>query len=229
MNKNCKSSNWFLKFKSKKKLSFKAGSELSDKVNKMNVEIQEEESEIFKAIEIKMDVEQSEKDRLEIALKKKLRFKAGADLTEKVNLVSIETDETFDENSSESELKLKLEENQDETLEISCKKKIKFKAGAELTDKVNKINIDLNENSDEDSANTLLKMEIETMEKQLLAIALKKKIKFKAGADLTDKVNLVAVDWIEEMTGDQEIVTVSLKIHSTICQTQISEALKLQK
>jgi nucleoid DNA-binding protein len=223
MNKNCKAANWFVKFKAKKKPRFKAGSELSDKVNKMNVDIQEEESEISKAIDMKMEVEQSENDHLEIALKKKLRFKAGADLTEKVNLVSVESSENFDEDSSESELKLKLEENESETLDISCKKKIKFKAGAELTDKVNKLNFDLDENSDENSADTMLKMEIETMEKQRLAIALKKKIKFKAGADLTDKVNLVAVDWIEEMTDDQEIVTVTMKISSAICQTQISE------
>ena len=229
MNKDCKSSNWLLKLKAKKKPRFKPGSELSDKVNKMNVGIQEEESETSKELDFKMETEQSEKEHLEIALKKKLRFKAGSDLTEKVNMVNIETNETFDENSSESELKLKLEENQDETLEISCKKKIKFKAGAELTDKVNKINIDLEENSDEDSANTLLKMEIETMEKQRLAIALKKKIKFKAGADLTDKVNLVDVDWTEEMIGEQEIVTVSLKINSTVCQTGVSENLELQK
>ena len=224
MNKNCKSANWFLKFKAKKKplpiaIGIKPGTEMSEKVNKMNVEIQEEESEISKAIDMKLEVEQSENDHLEIALKKKLRFKAGADLTEKVNLVSVESSENFDEDSSESELKLKLEENESETLDISCKKKIKFKAGAELTDKVNKLNFDLDENSDEDSANTLLKMEIETMEKQRLAIVLKKKIKFKAGADLTDKVNLVAVDWNEEMIGEQEIVTVTMKISSTICQT----------
>lgn len=229
MNKDCKSNNWLLKLKAKKKPRFKAGSELSDKVNKMSVDIQEEESEISKELDIKMDFEQSEKDRLEIALKKKLRFKAGADLTEKVNLMSIESDETYDEDSIESELKVKIEENQDETLEISCKKKIKFKAGAELTDKVNKLNFDLDENADEDSANTMLKVKLETEENQSLAIALKKKIKFKAGADLTDKVNLVVVDWIEEMTGDQEIVTVTLKINSTICQTQISEESKLQK
>ena len=228
MNKNCKSSNWLLKLKAKKKPRFKPGTEMAEKVNRINLDIQEDQNEVSKAMDLKMEMEQSEKDRLEIALKKKLRFKAGSDLTEKVNMVSIETDETFDEDSTESEVKLKLEENQDETLEISCKKKIKFKAGAELTDKVNKINIDLEENSDVDSANTSLKMEIETMEKQRLAIALKKKIKFKAGADLTDKVNLVAVDWVEEMTGDQEIVTVSLKINSTVCQTEVSENLELQ-
>jgi nucleoid DNA-binding protein len=229
MNKICKSSNWLLKLKAKKKPRFKPGTEMAEKVNRINLDIQEEESEISKAMDLKMEMELSEKEHLEIALKKKLRFKAGADLTEKVNLVSVETIENFDEDSTESELKLMLEENQDETLEISCKKKIKFKAGAELTDKVNKINIDLDENSDENSADTTLKMEIETMEKQRLAIALKKKIKFKAGADLTDKVNLVAVDWIEEMTGEQEIVMVSLKINSTICQTEVSKNLELQK
>jgi nucleoid DNA-binding protein len=229
MNKNCKSSNWLLKLKAKKKPRFKPGSELSEKVNKMNVDIQEEENENSKELDFKMEMEQNENDHLEIALKKKLRFKAGADLTEKVNVVSIETDETFDEDSTESELKLKLEERQDETLEISCKKKIKFKAGSELSDKVNKMDFHLDENSDEDSANTSLKMEIETVEKQRLALALKKKIKFKAGADLTDKVNLIAVDWVEEMTGEQEIVTVSLKINSTICQNLVSESLELQK
>ncbi len=229
MNKNCKSSDWLLKLKAKKKPRFKPGSELSEKANKMNINIQEEESETSKELDFKMEMEQSEKDRLEIGLKKKLRFKAGSDLTEKVNLVSVETIENFDEDSTESELKLMLEENQDETLEITCKKKIKFKAGAELTDKVNKINIDLDENSDENSADTMLKMEIETMERQRLAIALKKKIKFKAGADLTDKVNLIAVDWVEEMTGEQEVVTVSLKINSTVCQTEVSENLELQK
>ena len=39
MNKNCKSANWFLKFKAKKKPRFKPGTEMSEKVNKMNVEI----------------------------------------------------------------------------------------------------------------------------------------------------------------------------------------------
>ena len=229
MNKNCKSANWFLKFKAKKKPRFKPGTEMSEKVNKMNVEIQEEESEVSKAIDIKMEVEQSENDPLEIALKKKLRFKAGADLTEKVNLVSVETSENFDEDSTEFEVKLKLEENESETMDISCKKKIRFKAGSELSDKVNRMKIDLDEDSDEDSANTLLKMEIETMEKQRLSIALKKKIKFKAGADLTDKVNLVDVDWTEEMTEDQEVVTVTLKVSSSICQTEISEVTELQK
>ncbi len=229
MNKNCKAANWFVKFKAKKKPRFKPGTEMSEKVNKMNVEIQEEESEISKAIDIKMEVEQSEKDHLEIALKKKLRFKAGSDLTEKVNLVSVETIENFDEDSTESEIKLKLEENESEILDISCKKKIRFKAGSELSDKVNRMKIDLDEDSDEDSANTMLNMEIETMEKKHLAIALKKKIRFKAGADLTDKVNLVEVDWTEEMIGEQEIVTVSLKINSTVCQTGVSENLELQK
>ena len=62
-----------------------------------------------------------------------------------------------------------------------------------------------------------------------MKFALKKKIKFKAGADLTDKVNLVDVDWTEEMTEDQEIVSVNMKISSTICQTQISETFELQK
>ncbi len=47
MNKNCKAANWFVKFKAKKKPRFKAGSELSDKVNKMNVEIHEEEGELI--------------------------------------------------------------------------------------------------------------------------------------------------------------------------------------
>jgi nucleoid DNA-binding protein len=228
MNKNCKAANWFVKFKAKKKPRFKPGTEMAEKVNRINLDIQEEESEISKAMDLKMEIEQSEKEHLEIALKKKLRFKAGSDLTEKVNMVSIETGETFDEDSSESELKMKLEENHIETLEISCKKKIKFKAGAELSDKVNKINIDLDENSDENSADTMLKMEIETMEKQRLAIALKKKIKFKAGADLTDKVNLVDIDWTEEMTEEQEIVSISLIINSTICQTEVSESPVLQ-
>jgi nucleoid DNA-binding protein len=218
MKNECKLANWDLKFKSKKKPHFKHGSDLKDKVNKIDVEIQEGESETSKELDFKMGVEQSENDHLEIALKKKLRFKAGADLTEKVNRMSVEEDETFDADSSESNLRINLEENLNEKLEISCKKKIKFKAGAELTDKVSKMNFDLGEDSDLNSADTTLKVKLETEEKKSLAISLKKKIKFKAGADLTDKVNLVAVDWIEEMIGDQEIFTVSLKIASTICK-----------
>lgn len=218
MKKECKLANWDLKFKSRKKPRFKAGSELSDKVNKIDVEIQEGESETSKELDFKMEVEQSENDHLEIALKKKLRFKAGSYLTEKVNRMSVEEDETSDADSSESNLRINIEENLNEKLEISCKKKIKFKAGAELTDKVNKMNFDLDENSDLNSADTMLKMKLETEEKKSLAISLKKKIKFKAGADLTDKVNLVAVDWIDEINEEQEILTVSLKITSTICK-----------
>ena len=218
MKKECKLANWDLKFKSRKKPRFKAGSELSEKANKIDVEIQEGESETSKELDFKMEVEQSENDHLQIALKKKLRFKAGADLTEKVNRMSVEEDETFDADSSESNLRINIEENLNEKLEISCKKKIKFKAGAELTDKVNKMDFDLDENSDLNSADTMLKVKLETEEKKSLTISLKKKIKFKAGADLTDKVNLVAVDWIEEINGEQEIFTVSLKIASTICK-----------
>lgn len=218
MKNECKLANWDLKFKSKKKPRFKPGSDLTDKVNKIDVEIQEGESETSKELDFKMEVEQSENDHLEIALKKKLRFKAGADLTEKVNRMSVEEDETFDADSSESNLRINLEENLNEKLEISCKKKIKFKAGAELTDKVNKMDFDLDENSDLNSADTTLKVKLETEEKKSLAISLKKKTKFKAGADLTDKVNLVAVDWFEEINEEQEISTVSLKITSTICK-----------
>ncbi|MFN5415622.1 MAG: hypothetical protein ACK5B9_01100, partial [Flavobacteriia bacterium] len=132
MKNECKLANWDLKFKSKKKPRFKPGSDLTDKVNKIDVEIQQGESETSKELDFKMGVEQSENDRLEIALKKKLRFKAGADLTEKVNRMIVEEDETFDADSSESNLRVNLEENLNEKLEISCKKKIKFKAGAEL-------------------------------------------------------------------------------------------------
>ncbi len=175
MEKECKKSEWDIKLKSKRKPRFKAGADLTDKVNLIAVDIIEEMNEDSLTTDIKMEVEQTKDDRLQIAVKKEVRFKAGADLTEKVNRMSIDLDEDSDEKSTDSKLKVKLETQENERLEISCKKKVQFKAGAELTDKVNKVD----------------------------------------------------VDWIEELIEDKEILTVSFKITSTICQN--IEVLELQK
>ncbi len=180
MNKDCKVKEWDVKLKKKRTAKFKSGSELADKVNKMNVDINEESDETTATTDVKMEIEQSENDILKIALKKKrkTRFKAGADLTDKVNLISVDLEEEATESLDSCRLKMKLESEDNERVELNLKKR---------------------------------------------------ETRFKAGADLTEKVNLVDVDWIEEHEEDIETLSVSIKIVSSVCPIHVSEKTEIEK
>jgi nucleoid DNA-binding protein len=111
----------------RKKPRFKPGSELSDKVNKanINVDIDESNQQGEKEINISLDIVSEGEVISQLKDKRKLRFKAGADLTEKVNVFFQGT----------------------EVEALTEKKKIRFKAGADLTDKVNKVSIEIDESA----------------------------------------------------------------------------------
>ena len=179
MNEECKVKEWDVKLKKKRTTKFKAGSELADKVNKMNVDISEETDETTATTDVKMEIEQNENDILKIALKKKnkVRMKAGADLTDKVNLVSVDLEEEAMENEDSCRLKMKLESEDNERIELTLKKRA---------------------------------------------------TRFKAGADLTEKVNLVDVDWVEEHDEEIETLSVSIKVVSSVCPIHISEKVELE-
>lgn len=123
--------------------------------------------------------------------KKKPKFKPGSELADKVNKANI----IIDDYSKEGLYNLKF------TLELICedgsriyettrsKKKVRFKAGSDLTEKVN-IHFD---------------------GKPIELLRSKNKTRFKAGADLTDKVNSIEVDFIEEVSEDIFLITIDVK------------------
>lgn len=50
-----------------------------------------------------------------------------------------------------------------------------------------------------------------------LTIRTKRKVRFKAGADLSGKMNRVAVDLSEEMEDDQHITVISIELNFKDC------------
>ena len=50
-----------------------------------------------------------------------------------------------------------------------------------------------------------------------LTIRTKRKVRFKAGADLSGKVNRVAVDMSEDMEDDQHITVISIQLNFKNC------------
>lgn len=172
MNKDCKRKEWDVKLKKKRTSKFKAGSELADKVNRMAVDINEEIDENLVTTDVKMEIEQSDNDILKIGLnkKRKTRFKAGADLTDKVNTVSVEVEEESNEHLDSCRLKMKLESEDNERFELNLKKR---------------------------------------------------EMRFKAGADLTEKVNLVDLDWHEEQSDESETLSVTIKVVSSVCPVHV--------
>jgi nucleoid DNA-binding protein len=149
MNKVCKSSDWKVQLKAKKKPRFKPGSELSDKVNIMNVDIEENGDNQYEDTSINIEIEKESKERVEISVKSKgkTRFKAGSDLTEKVNEMDIELIEEINEDVEISEVKLitRAKENVHRSIDVRRKSKPRFKPGTDLTDKVNKVAVDITE------------------------------------------------------------------------------------
>jgi nucleoid DNA-binding protein len=152
MKKVCKSSDWNVKLRAKKKPRFKPGSELSEKVNIMHVDIEETEDDQHESSSVNIEIEKASKERIEIEMKTKTRFKASGDLTEKVNQMEIDLFEEITDEIEISELKLvtKAKENEHKAISVKRKSKPRFKAGADLTDKVNKIDIEILEEIEED-------------------------------------------------------------------------------
>jgi nucleoid DNA-binding protein len=154
MKKVCKSSNWNVKLRAKKKPRFKPGSELSEKVNIMHVDIEETEDDQHESSSVNIEIEKENKERIEISMKSKgtPRYKASGDLTEKVNEMEIDLLEEITGEIEISELKLvtKAKENEHRAISVKRKSKPRFKAGADLTDKVNKIDIEISEEIEED-------------------------------------------------------------------------------
>ncbi|MBI2258262.1 MAG: hypothetical protein HYU67_05125 [Flavobacteriia bacterium] len=152
MKKVCKSSDWNVKLRAKRKPRFKPGSELSDKVNIMNVDIEENEDDQHEDTSINIEIEKESKERVEISVKSKgkTRFKAGSDLTEKVNEMDIELIEEINEDVEISEIKLitRAKENVHRSIDVRRKSKPLpkgFGTGTDLTDKVNKVAVDITE------------------------------------------------------------------------------------
>jgi nucleoid DNA-binding protein len=149
MKKVCKSSDWKVKLRAKKKPRFKPGSELSEKVNIMNVGINEHGDDQHEDTSINIEVEKENKDRIEISMKSKgvTHEKTSGDLIEKVNEMEIDLFVEITDEIEISEVKLvtKAKENFHRSIDIRRKSKPLFKAGADLTDKVNKIDVQISE------------------------------------------------------------------------------------
>ncbi len=154
MKKVCSLNDWKLKLRAKRKPRFKPGSELSEKVNIMNVEINEENDDLQESKSIRMKLEKESKEQLAISYKERatplpiaIGIKAGADLTEKVNVMEIELMDEVSEDAEISEIKMisRAKENVHRSIEVRRKSKPRFKPGTDLTDKVNKVAVDITE------------------------------------------------------------------------------------
>jgi nucleoid DNA-binding protein len=154
MNKVCKSSDWLLKLRAKRKPRFKPGTEMAEKVNIMHVDINEENDDLHESKSIRMKLEKESKEQLAISYKERTtpRFKAGADLTEKVNVMEIDLMDEVNENSEISEIKLisRAKENVHRSIEVRRKSKPRFKPGTDLTDKVNMVEVEVIEEMEDD-------------------------------------------------------------------------------
>lgn len=164
----------------------------------------------------------------DVKLKKKriAKFKAGSELADKVNRMAVDINEEIDETNATTDVKMEIEQSENDILKIALKKKRKtrFKAGADLTDKVNLVSAEIDEESSEDSESCKIKLKLESENNDRFELNLKKRAtRFKAGADLTEKVNLVDVDWIEEHSDEMETLSVSIKVVSSVCPVHISE------
>ncbi len=117
----------------RKKPRFKPGSELSEKVNKANIIIDDFSKDGLYNLKFSIELICEDGSRIyqTTRSKKKTRFKAGSDLTDKVNM-----------HLDGKPLEL-----------VKTKNKTRFKAGADLTDKVNIVEVDLIEEVTEDVFN----------------------------------------------------------------------------
>ena len=161
---------------------------------------------------------------VQLTKKRDVRFKAGSELADKVNRMAVDINEETGENTVSTDLNMEISQSEDDLLKIALKKKSKpdFKAGADLSGRVNRVSVDLAEEVSEDSGSFNLNMQLESEESERFELSLKKRVaRFKAGADLTEKVNLVAVDWMEERNEESETLSVVLKVVSSVCPSPI--------
>lgn len=162
----------------------------------------------------------------DVKLKKKrtAKFKAGSELADKVNRMAVDINEETDETGATTDIKMEVEQKENEVLKVAIKKKnvTRFKAGADLTDKVNLVSVDLEEEATENLDSCRLKMKLESEDNERFELNLKKRIKrFKAGTELSERVNLVDVDWMEEQNDENESLSVSIKVVSSICPVEV--------
>jgi nucleoid DNA-binding protein len=124
--------------------------------------------------------------------KRKPKLKPGSELSEKVNKANIIFDDFSSEKHENFKVKVELITEGGEILFYSgrSKRKTRFKAGADLTDKVN------------------LTINGESLEMKQG----KNKTRFKAGSDLTEKVNEMEIFMIQEIINDKFIFTIDVKI-----------------
>ena len=141
------------------------------------------------------------------AAAKVVRFKAGAELTDKVN----KTNFVIDDYSDEKEFKIKVmvdffnDEGEHITFHTGSKRP-RFKASSDLTEKVN---LQLNGKTME-----IVLDKVDYQVKNATALKqykTKNKTRFKAGADLTDKVNKIEIDYIEILKGEAVNVDIVIK------------------
>lgn len=177
MKKKLISDNWKVRFKAKKKPSDQPGLASSDKVKLVEVGISEFADENLTTTCIDFSVEKESKSRMEIALK-----------------TATQT-------------------SQDEVLKVD---------GVEKT-----LAVDLIEEYADDVESSTLTLQTQKGDETLHTVQLKqeKKRRFKPGSELTDRVNKVAIDIIEELVGDEEhseiIVVVSNASETTELDSDI--------
>jgi hypothetical protein len=164
--------------------------------------------------------------KLKLKAKRKPRFKAGSELTEKVNIMHVEINEEMDDQKEQKSILVELEKESKEKLRISYKESstplpiaIGIKAGADLTEKVNVMEIDLMDEVNDESEISEIKLISRAKENVHRSIEVRRKSKprFKPGTDLTDKVNMVAVEVIEEMENEFEVCEITINITSNAC------------
>ena len=147
MNKVSKSSDWKVKVKSKKKPRFKPGSELTDSVNIMNVEVIEDNDDQKESASFQMNLEKESKEQLTISYKETTMPSANSETEsiEKVKVMEIELMEELNDDSEISEVKMATSSNQNANRSINIRRKSKprFKVGTELTDKINLVAVEV--------------------------------------------------------------------------------------
>lgn len=171
MNKVSKSSDWKVKVKSKKKPRFKPGSELTDSVNIMNVEVIEDNDDQKESTSFQMNLEKESIEQLAISFKETTMPSAnsGTESIDKVNVMEIELTDEVNDDSEISEVKMTTSSNQNANRSINVRRKSK----------------------------PLPKV-------------------FGTSTDLTDKVNLVAVEVLEQVENDVEVCEITINITSKV-------------
>ena len=91
-------------------------------------------------------------------------------------------------------------------------------SGTESIEKVNVMEIELMEELNDDSEISEVKMTTSSNQNANRSINVRRKSKprFKPGADLTDKVNLVAVEVFEQVENDVEVCEITINITSKV-------------